>query len=581
MGVRDVVVRASGTGAEEGSRDRAVSAPDNRIPDVATVAAEVLRREGVEHLLAYPLNPLIESAAAARIRPLIVRQERVGIHMADAISRLGDTVGVFCMQAGPGVENSFGAVAQAYSEGVPLVVIPGGAPRAQTWVPPTFNAALNFRHVTKATEQVTTGAGLVPALRRAFTQARNGRPGPVLVEIPADVWAEEAPGLDAYVPSRRVRSAPDTESVEAAAAALVAAERPLLYAGQGVHRAGAWGQLRALAELLEAPVTTSLEGKSSFPETHPLSLGSGGVAMPRAVFEHARDADIVFGIGASFTATPFGIRFPTAGKTFVHNTIDPGDLNKNVPTEHALLGDTALALDLLIEAVRERLGGPPRGRVGEVVTRIQEQNTPWLDSWMPYLTSDETPLSPYRVIWDLLHLVDVERTIITHDAGSPRDELSPFWRSVAPHSYLGWGKSTQLGYGLGLAMGAKLARPDRLCVNVWGDAAIGMTGMDLETCARAGIPVLSVLLNNFSMAMEDKIMATSRERFGSTDISGDYATMARALGLQSERVTEPARIVPALREAIAATEAGTPALVEFVTTREKKYSTFDYASYQG
>jgi acetolactate synthase-1/2/3 large subunit len=303
--------------------------------------------------------------------------------------------------------------------------------------------------------------------------------------------------------------------------------------------------------------------------------------MPRAVFEHVRDADVVFGIGASFTATGFGIRFPTAGKTFVHNTVDPGDLNKNVPTEHALLGDTALALDLLVEAVRERLGGRPRGRADEVAARIRAQNGPWLDSWMPLLTSAATPLSPYRVIWDLLHLVDVENTIVTHDAGSPRDELSPFWRPVAPHSYLGWGKSTQLGYGLGLAMGAKLARPDRLCVNVWGDAAIGMTGMDLETCARAGIPILSVLFNNFSMAMEDKIMATSRERFATTDISGDYAAMAAAFGLHAERVTEPGEIGPALQKAIAATEAGTPAFIEFVTTREKKYSTFDYASYQG
>ncbi|GAA1105389.1 thiamine pyrophosphate-requiring protein [Pseudonocardia alni] len=557
-----------------------VTEPTRSEPTVAAAAAEILRSEGVTHLPAYPLNPLIEAAAGLGIRPVIVRQERVGVHMADAISRLGDTVGVTCMQSGPGVENAFGAVAQAYAEGVPLVVIPGGAPRAETWVPPAFNAALNFRHVTKATEQVTTGAGLVPALRRAFAQARNGRPGPVLVEIPADVWDEAAPGLETYTPSRRARSAPDTGSVEAAARALVEADRPLLYAGQGVHRATAWRQLRELAELLEAPVTTSIEGKSAFPETHPLALGSGGVAMPRAVFEHVRDADVVFGVGASFSATPFGIRFPTAGTSFIHNTADPGDLDKNIPAEHALLGDTALALDLLLEAVADRLGRP-RGRAEEVAARIRAQNGPWLEKWRPLLTSTATPLSPYRVIWDLLHTVDVERTTITHDAGSPRDELTPFWRSVAPHSYLGWGKSTQLGYGLGLAMGAKLAQPERLCINVWGDAAIGMTGMDLETCARAGIPVLSILFNNSAMAMEDRIMATSRERFASTDITGEYAEMARAFGLHAERVATPAEIVPAIRKAVAATEDGTPALLEFVTTREKTYSTFDYATYQG
>ncbi|WP_103381387.1 thiamine pyrophosphate-requiring protein [Pseudonocardia dioxanivorans] len=546
----------------------------NAAVNVAQAAAEVLRREGVEHLFAYPLNPLIDAAAAVGIRPVVVRQERVGIHMADAVSRLGDSVGVFCMQAGPGVENSFGAVAQAFAEGVPLVVIPGGAPRAQTWVQPAFNAALNFQHVTKWAEQVTTGAGLVPALRRAFTQARNGRPGPVLVEIPGDVWAEDAPGVEEYVPSRRARSTPDADAVDAAAGALVAAERPLIYAGQGVHHARAWTGLRELAELLEAPVTTSLEGKSAFPETHPLALGSGGVAMPRAVFEHVRDADVVFGVGASFTATGFGIRFPTAGRTFVHNTVDAVDLDKNVPAAHALVGDAGLTLATLTDAVRDRLRGRPRGRADEVAARIRAQNDPWLAGWRPHLDSDAVPLSPYRVIRDLMATVDVARTIITHDAGSPRDELSPFWRTEAPHTYLGWGKSTQLGYGLGLAMGAKLARPDMLCVNVWGDAAIGMTGMDLETCARVGIPILSVLLNNFAMAMEDRIMAVSRERYASTDISGDYAAMARAFGLHGERVTAPSDIVPALRRARTAVDAGTPALVEFVTTRDKCYSTF-------
>ena len=154
--------------------------------NLAEAAAEILKREGVDTLLAYPLNPLIDAAAAADIRTIIVRQERVGVHMADAISRLtsGDRVGVFCMQAGPGTENAFGAVAQAYSEAVPLVVIPGGSARGTTWVKPAFNAALNFQHVTKHCEQVTTADDIVPALRRAFSLARNGRPGPVLVEIP-------------------------------------------------------------------------------------------------------------------------------------------------------------------------------------------------------------------------------------------------------------------------------------------------------------------------------------------------------------------------------------------------------------
>jgi acetolactate synthase-1/2/3 large subunit len=198
----------------------------------------------------------------------------------------------------------------------------------------------------------------------------------------------------------------------------------------------------------------------------------------------------------------------------------------------------------------------------------------WLAQWLPKLTSAEVPLSPYRVIWDLLHTVDVARTIITHDAGSPRDQLSPFWSATEPLSYIGWGKTTQLGYGLGLAMGAKLARPERLCINVWGDAAIGFTGLDFETAVRERIPILSVLLNNASMAIELPIMRVATEKYRSTDLSGRYADLARALGGYSERVVEPGEIVPAIRRAMQRTQEGTPALLEFMTAQEITFSQF-------
>ena len=191
---------------------------------------------------------------------------------------------------------------------------------------------------------------------------------------------------------------------------------------------------------------------------------------------------------------------------------------------------------------------------------------------MPLLTSDDAPLSPYRVLWDLQHTVDIENTIITHDAGSPRDQLTPFWKTKAPLSYIGWGKTTQLGYGLGLAMGAKLACPDKLCINVWGDAAIGFTGMDLETAARERLPILSILLNNSAMAIELDIMPVATERYRATDISGDYAAFARALGCHGERVTQPDDIVPAIKRGIEATLAGKPALIEFITAQETRAS---------
>lgn len=542
---------------------------------VAAAVAEILKREGIEFLIGYPVNPIIEAAAEADIRTIIVRQERTGLHMADAVSRVssGQRIGVFCMQHGPGTENAFGGVAQAYGDSVPIVVIPAGYPRRLNNLPPNFNAFLNFQHVTKWIEQVTLAEAVPDALRRAFTQARNGRPRPVLVEIPADVFREEIPEPLRYRPAPRARTAPDPRAVEEVARVLVEARRPVIYAGQGVHYARAWDSLRSFAELLEAPVTTSLQGKSAFPENHPLSLGSGGRSMPRTVHHFLATADVIFGIGCSFATTNYGISVP-AGKTVIHATLDPADLNKDLPADHVLVGDAGLTLDALSDAVKDRLGGKTRGRTPAVAQEIAAVKTEWLERWLPRLTSRERPLSPYRVIWDLLHTVDVGTTIITHDAGSPRDQLSPFWQCTEPLSYLGWGKTTQLGYGLGLAMGAKLAHPDKLCINVWGDAAIGFTGMDFETAVRERIPILSVLLNNFSMAIELPVMPVATRKYRSTDISGNYADLARAFGGYGERVTEPGEIIPAIQRAIRQTREGTPALLEFITQQEIEFSVF-------
>jgi acetolactate synthase-1/2/3 large subunit len=543
--------------------------------NVAAAIAEILKREGVSFLIGYPVNPIIEAAAEADIRTIIVRQERTGLHMADAVSRIssGERIGVFAMQHGPGTENAFGGVAQAYADSVPIVVLPAGYPRSLINVPPNFNAFLNFQHVTKSAEQVTLAAEVPAALRRAFTQVRNGRPGPVLVEVPTDVLREEIAEPEAYRAASRLRSAPDPQAVAAVARLLVQAQRPVIYAGQGVHYARAWSQLRELAELLEAPVTTSLQGKSAFPETHPLALGSGGRSVPKPVHHFLTQADLIFGIGCSFATTSYGVDMPP-GKVIVHATLDPADINKDLPADHALVGDAALTLEALLSAVREEMGQRPRGRAEAVAQEIAAVREEWMAQWRPKLTSNATPLSPYRVIWDLLHTVDVANTIITHDAGSPRDQLSPFWVAQEPLSYIGWGKSTQLGYGLGLAMGAKLARPDKLCINVWGDAAIGFTGMDFETAVRERIPILSVLLNNFSMAIELPIMKVATEKYRSTDISGHYADMARAFGGYGERVTEPGEIVPAIRRAMQQTQQGTPALLEFITAKEITYSLF-------
>ena len=531
--------------------------------------SEILKREGIETIIGYPVNHVLEYAAHLDIRPIIVRQERVGLHMADAISRMtsGGTIGVFAMQHGPGSENAYGGIAQAYGESVPLLVMPMGYPRRIAHIHPNFNSTQAMKPIAKSTEPITSVGEIANVMRRAFTRLRNGRGGPVVVEVPADLMNEELEGELSYEPVLSTRSGPDPEAVAKAAEMLMAAERPVIYAGQGVHYARAWPQLRALAEHLAIPVCTSLEGKSAFPEDHPLSLGAGGLAMPRPVRSFLDRADLIFGIGCSFTETNFGVAMPK-GKTVIHATLDPMDLNKDVPAALGLVGDASLTLDALLAA----LEGEPIRDSGPVEAEIAAGMEDWLAEWAAKRESGEAPLNPYRVLAELERAVDKKNTVITHDAGSPRDQLSPFWKATEPLSYIGWGKTTQLGYGLGLAMGAKLACPEKLCINVWGDAAIGFTGMDFETAVRERIPILSILLNNFSMAIELKVMPVSTEKFRSTDISGDYAAMARAFGAYGERVTDPGEIQAAIARGIAATEAGQPALLEFITCKEVEVS---------
>src|SRR4029077_14042768 len=224
---------------------------------VGAAIAEILKREGVEILCGYPVNHLIEFAAAADIRPVMVRQERIGLHMADAISRLssGRTIGAFCMQHGPGAENAMGGVAQCYGESVPVLVLPMGYARRLQQVDPNFNSTTAMRAFAKSSEVINLASEVGNIFRRAFTKLKNGRGGPVIVEIPTDMWNEEVAEPLNYTPVLRTRYGADPVHVKEAAALLAGARRPVIYAGQGVHYARAWPQLKRLAERLAIPRT--------------------------------------------------------------------------------------------------------------------------------------------------------------------------------------------------------------------------------------------------------------------------------------------------------------------------------------
>jgi len=548
--------------------------------DGITAIANVLKLEGVDFVGCMPSSPLIEAAAVAGIRPIVVRQERTGVHMADGFSRVnnGKRTGIFLMQAGPGAENAFGGVAQAYADSVPILLLPAGAARHRLGIDPVFSPTRSYESITKWAAQINYADRVPDLMRQAFTRLRSGKPGPVLLEIPGDLISEEISEEQFdYQPPEGMRTAGDPEVVARAARALLSAQRPVITAGQGVLYAEATDQMVELAEYLQIPVMTTLEGKSAFPENHPLSLGIGGSSQTGQVHRFLTGADTVFAVGASMIKSNFTAPLPP-GKTLIHTTNADTDINKDYRADYPVVGDARLVLGQLLEEIKRQTGGQPRPANRELTDEIAASRQEWLDQWLPRLTTDEVPLNPYRVIWEIMHTVDLDNTIVTHESGSPREQVSPFWEARAPRSFIGWGKSTQLGYSLGLAMGAKMAAPEKMVINFMGDTAFGMVGLDVETAVREGIAITTVVLNNNTMAIyPDSRMPTAVSRYHTKETGGNYADMSRAMGAWAERVTDPDQIGPAMRRAQERNEAGEFALLEYITKEEGAYSKYQFA----
>ena len=537
--------------------------------------AEILKKENINFLSCFPSQPLIESCAKINIKPIMCRQERIGVAIADGISRStgGKQIGVFAMQGGPGAENSFPGAAQSFADNVPVLLIPGGESLKKSFISPNFISTNNYANVTKWMAQVNDINRLPQILKRAFYALKTGKPGPVLIEIPAEIWDQNLNELN-YTPVKKNLIRPDYSEINDITNVIINAKNPVLYAGQGIMYSDAEKELLNFAEILNIPVMTTMPGKSSFPENHELSLGSSAVSTTKMISHFLNKSDVVFAIGTSLTRTPYGRDIPE-GKIIIHSTNDPFDINKDYNVDYGLIGDSKLVLQDLISCINNKVTNFKKYNNLNIRQEIKKIKKEWLSEWENKLHSDETPLNPYRVVNDLMQTVDLDNTIMTHDAGSPRDQIVPFWESTVPKSYIGWGKTTQLGYGLGVIMGAKLANPEKLCINIMGDAAIGMVGMDIETAVRNNIGILTIVLNNGAMAIERPTMPTAIEKYKSHSQGGNYKEVAEALGGWGIRVEKPGKIISALSEAINITRSGKPALVEFITKEN-----FDFSKYE-
>jgi acetolactate synthase-1/2/3 large subunit len=316
---------------------------------------------------------------------------------------------------------------------------------------------------------------------------------------------------------------------------------------------------------------TTMNGKSAFPEDHALALGSAGLSGTEMVDTVLRRADLILGVGTSFSLTPYTHPMPR-GTRLIQVTSDPRDVGKDHTPFVALLGDAQLVLRQLCEALGRRTTAAS-GR-DALPREIAGTKRSWLERWRQRLEDDGVPIGPYRVVGELQRTLDRANAIVTHDSGSPRDQLLPFYEPRRPRGYLGWGKSTQLGYGYGLALGAKLAASDRLVVNVMGDAAFGMTGMDVETAARERIGVLTVLLNNSAMGGYEKVMPLATERHRAKYLTGDLTKVAQALGAHAERIERPAELATAIARGAKMAMEGRPVVLEIITREDTEKSTY-------
>jgi len=543
-----------------------------------------LKAEGVTWVGTFPSSPVNEVIADEGVRHVMAREERTAVAIADGYSRVsnGKCFGVATCMGGinaAGIQMAYGALAQAYEDSSPMLCITGGAETAN-WQLSRYDIQRGLESVTKWNAYINRADRVPEFMRRAYTYLKTGHPAPVLIQIPADLVGQEYDDtVNTYTPVKGWKYAGDQRDVEVAVRTILAAKNPLIYAGQGIFYADACGELKEFAELVQAPVLSTLHGKSVFPENHPLSVGVRGI--PASYFLDT--ADLIFGVATSLNKGRFSHIIPNAAqKIIVQTAIDEFDVNKNYRVDHAMIGDAKLVLRQMIEDVKKQAGSGGRSRNEALEEKIRSLKEEQYETLKEALTSSQTPMNPYRVYWDIMHTIDRDNSIITHESGNTRDQLSTIWESTSPHGYIGWGNVSTLGFGYGAALGAKLAYPNRTVVNFCGDASIGYFTGDLEVGIREKIPIITVHINNngfggYGPGFWGKGGHPSTSTVTPSTIYSS-AKVAEGMGLYSERVEKPDEVSPAFRRAMKTTASGKAALLEMICIQYPIYGMWGRAT---
>ena len=552
---------------------------------------EVLKAEGVRAVFGIPGGhtlPIYDALYdTPEIRHILVRHEQVAANMAAGYAQLTGEPGVCCVTAGPGATNLVSGIAEAYIGALPIIILAGRGATATTHKGASQEIAQEqlFRPITKWALRVDRADLIVETLRQAFTVARSGKPGPVLLDLPRDVLAEQV-GQRPYVPvGKPPASRASGEAIEAAAGLLRHAERPLLVAGGGVVASGAWEGVRLLAELLQAPVITTLAGRGSLPDDHPLAAGGIGHHRTWLTRRLLPEADVVLGIGCRFEEQETNWRpdfLPAPEARYIQVDIDPAEIGRSVAPAVGVVGDAKLALHDLIDALKER--GPARSATAKAKSRLQQlaRDKKKLDAEVAELSrSNQRPIHPLRVIREVREVFPRETTVAI-DVGVLAQGMAgafPYFKVFEPRSMIVPSSFYGMGFSASALPVAKLAYADRPAVGFVGDGSFQMVMNVLPVAAEHRLPVTWCVLNDGALG---SIWHGQRAGFGNRIIATtfgvqpDFATIARACQCHGEKVDDPADIRPALERALAANADGVPALIDFVVARERVAGSIDF-----
>ncbi len=540
----------------------------------AQILMKVLKEEGVDTIFGYPGGAVIDiydELVKTDIRHILVRHEQGAVHAADGYARASGKVGVSMVTSGPGATNTVTGIASAYMDSIPMVILTGQVPTALIG-----NDAFQevdivgiTRPCTKHNYLVTNTNDLSRIVREAFHIARSGRPGPVLVDLPKDVIngaAEFTPGngapkMRAYNPTYN----PNMKQLHKVVELIREARRPMIFAGGGVILSQAHGELAEMARKAQIPVTTSLMGLGAFPASDPLWLGMIGMHGTYRSNMCTAACDLLIAVGVRFDDRVTGKTDAFASQAkIVHIDIDPTSIRKNIPVTAPVVGDCKVTLGHLNRLLGEtELGDLPAYR-----EKWFDQIEEWKNKSRMAYHQDPEIIKPQYVIEELFRLTSGE-AIITTEVGQNQMWAAQYYHFDQPGHFITSGGLGVMGFGLPAAIGAQVAQPDRIVIDVAGDGSIQMNIQEMATAMQYCLPVKVVILNNGYLGMVrqwQELFYDKRYACTGMECAPDFVKLAEAFGALGLRATEPGQVADVLARGLADPR---PAIMDFAVAKEE------------